>query len=56
MALIYTGLGEKERAFAWFEKAYKTRSWGLLWLKVDPRFDSLRGDSRFTDLLGRIGL
>ena len=56
MALIYTGLSEKEQAFAWFEKAYQARSWGLLWLKVDPRFDSLRSDSRFTDLLCRIGL
>ena len=56
MALIYTGLGEKEQAFAWFEKACQARSWGLLWLKVDPRFDSLRSDSRFTDLLCRIGL
>jgi len=56
MALIYTALGEKEQAFAWFEKAYQARSWGLLWLKVDPRFDSLRSDSRFTDLLCRIGL
>ena len=56
MALIYTGLGEKEQAFAWLERAYQGRSWGLLWLKVDPRFDSLRSDSRFTDLLCRIGL
>jgi hypothetical protein len=56
MALIYTGLSEKEQAFAWLERAYKGRSWGVLWLKVDPRFDSLRSDSRFTDLLCRIGL
>src|SRR5258706_5527034 len=56
MALIYTGLSEKEQAFVWLERAYEGRSWGLLWLKVDPRFDSLRSDSRFTELLCRIGL
>jgi TolB-like protein/Tfp pilus assembly protein PilF len=56
MALIYAGLGESERAFEWLEKAYECRSWGLLWLKVDPRLDSLRSDERFTSLLRRIGL
>jgi TolB-like protein/Tfp pilus assembly protein PilF len=56
MVLIYAGLGESERAFEWLEKAYKCRSWGLLWLKVDPRLDSLRSDERFTSLLRRIGL
>jgi hypothetical protein len=56
VALVYTGLGETKPAFEWLEKAYECRSWGLLWLNVDPRFDSLRSDSRFTDLLCRIGL
>jgi TolB-like protein/Tfp pilus assembly protein PilF len=56
IALVYTGLGEKEQAFAWLEKACEVRSWGLLWLKVDRRFDSLRADTRFAGLLQRIGL
>jgi serine/threonine-protein kinase len=56
MAIIYTGLGEKEQAFAWLDKAYADRSWPLPLLKVDPRFDSLRSDPRFAGLVRRIGL
>ena len=56
MALIYTGLGEKEQAFAWLDKACEDRSWGLLWLKVDPRLDDLRSDARFSTLMERVGL
>ncbi len=55
-ALIYTGLGEKEHAFEWLEKAYQQRDPGLATLRADPRFDLLRADSRFTDLLKRIHL
>jgi TolB-like protein/Tfp pilus assembly protein PilF len=57
VAVIYTGLGEKEQAFAWLEKAYKQRDgWLAGRLKVDPRLDSLRSDPRFADLLRRVGL
>jgi TolB-like protein/Tfp pilus assembly protein PilF len=56
MAIIYTGLGEKEQAFAWLDKAYADRSWPLPLLKFDPRFYSLRSDPRFADLVRRIGL
>jgi hypothetical protein len=56
IALIYTGLGEKEQAFAWLEKAYEDRSSLMIYLKVEPMLDSLRSDPRFTDLLHRIGL
>jgi hypothetical protein len=49
-------LGEKEQAFEWLEKAYEERSSALVYLKVDPSFDSLRDDPRFTDLLRRIHL
>lgn len=55
IAVIYVGLGEKEQAFAWLEKAYVERS-GLGFLGVNPIFDSLRIDPRFTALLRRIGL
>jgi TolB-like protein/DNA-binding winged helix-turn-helix (wHTH) protein/Flp pilus assembly protein TadD len=55
-ALIYTGLGEKEHAFEWLEKAYQQRDPGLATLRADPRFDLLRADSRFMDLLKRIRL
>jgi serine/threonine protein kinase/tetratricopeptide (TPR) repeat protein len=55
IALIYAGLGERDEAFSWLEKAYQDRSWWLVWIKMDPRMDSLRSDQRFTDLLRRIG-
>jgi TolB-like protein/Tfp pilus assembly protein PilF len=56
IAAIYTGLGENERALAWLDQACESRSEGLIWLKVDPLFDSLRADARFADLLHRVGL
>jgi len=56
VALIYVGLGEKDEAFVWLEKAYEERSFQLQWLKVEPRWDSLRSDPRFANLMRRIGL
>ena len=55
-ALIYAGLGDKNQAFASLEKAYGERSVWMPWLKVDPKFESLRSDPRFTDLMRRVGL
>jgi len=55
-AMIYIGLGEREQAFAWLEKAYDERAWQLGFLKVEPIFDPLRPDSRFTDLMRRVNL
>jgi adenylate cyclase len=56
IGVIYAGLGEKDRAFAWLEKAYEERSHWLSFLKVDPTLDPLRADARFTILLKRMGL
>ena len=56
IAIIYVGLGEKEQAFEWLEKAYRDHSPWLIWLNADPRFDRLHSDPRFADLLRRIGL
>ncbi len=56
IAVIHAGLGEKDQAFDWMQKAYDDRSTCLVYLKVDPLFDPLRGDSRFNDLLHRVGL
>ncbi len=55
-ARIYVGLGDKERAFEWLEKAYAGRDDALTHLKTDPLLDSLRADPRFTDLTRRVGL
>ena len=56
MASIYAGLGDLDQALQWLEKAYNERSDCLPWAGVDLRLDPLRGDPRFQDLLGRIGL
>ncbi len=55
-AMIYIGLGEREQAFTWLEKAYDERAWQLGFLKAEPIFDPLRSDSRFTDLMQRVNL
>lgn len=55
VALIYAALGDKQNAFRTLEKAKQCRSWELVFLKVDPRFDSLRQDPRFSGLLQSIG-
>jgi non-specific serine/threonine protein kinase len=51
----YAMLGDKNAAFANLNKAFSNRT-GVLFIKVDPGFDNLRSDPRFTDLLRRIGL
>ncbi|NIM48621.1 MAG: hypothetical protein GTN62_02795, partial [Gemmatimonadales bacterium] len=56
VALVYIGLGDKENAFEWLEKAYVERRSYLVFLKEGPRFDTLRDDPRFTDLLRRMNL
>ncbi len=55
IAAIYVGLDEKHEAFAWLEKAYQDREWWLVWIKMDPKMDSLRSDARFIDLMRRVG-
>lgn len=55
IGMIYAGLGDKDQAFAWIEEGYRSRDSLLVFLKVDPTFDSLRSDPRFTDLLQRVG-
>jgi serine/threonine protein kinase/Flp pilus assembly protein TadD len=56
IALVYIGLGDKDQAFAWLEKAYDERAYSLVFLKVSPAFDPLRSDPRYAELLRRIGL
>ena len=56
MAELYAQLGEKDRAFAWLERAYEERSFMMMYLKVAPNLDPLRTDPRYADLLRRVGL
>ncbi len=54
--MIYAGLGEKDRAFECFEKAYQEHGSYLEYLPNGPEYDVLRDDPRFDDLLRRMGL
>jgi DNA-binding winged helix-turn-helix (wHTH) protein/Tfp pilus assembly protein PilF len=56
IAMVYLGLGEREAAFTWMERAYEDHSQWLEQLKVDPRYDPLRSDPRFHSLLKRVHL
>ena len=56
IALVHVGLGDRDRAFEWLERANRERSAWLAWIKVEPRFDSLRSDPRFPLLLRRLKL
>jgi tetratricopeptide (TPR) repeat protein len=53
---VYAGLGDKDQAFAWLERAYQEHSVMISVMKTDSRFDPLRSDPRYADLLQRIGL
>ena len=56
IALVYAGLGDKNEAFVWLNKAVDGRSHWLVWLNRDPRWDRLRSDSRFDELKERVAL
>ena len=55
-ALVETGLGHKDEAFAWLETAYEQRSSALPFIKINPRVAPLRSDPRFQSLLRRLDL
>jgi serine/threonine-protein kinase len=54
IAIVHTGLGDKEQALEWLEKSYTERDPWMVRLNVDPRFDTLRSDPQFQDLLRRM--
>jgi len=56
LAVLYAGLGDKEAAIAALQKAYDAHDLQLQALKVEPRYDSLRTDPRFVELMRKVGL
>jgi TolB-like protein/DNA-binding winged helix-turn-helix (wHTH) protein len=56
MATTYAGLGDREKAFEFLEKAYQVRAFDLSFLGADLRLDHLHSDPRFQNLLSRVGL
>jgi len=57
IAIIYAGLGDKDKALEWLERAYSDRAYYLpVYLTTDARLDSLHSDPRYKDLLRRMNL
>jgi tetratricopeptide (TPR) repeat protein len=56
VALVFLGLGDRDRAFEWLEKGYELHDSGIVRLETAPEFDALRSDPRFADLKRRVGL
>ena len=55
LALVHHGLGNTDEALRWLEKAYVDRDTHMIMLAADPKWDSLRADPRFADLIKRMG-
>jgi serine/threonine-protein kinase len=55
IAFLYNGLNERDKTLAWLERGYEQRDPKMVFLKVDPRWNNLRDDLRFKDLLRRMG-
>ncbi|MEP7344173.1 MAG: protein kinase, partial [Gemmatimonadaceae bacterium] len=53
-AMVYAGLGERDQAFEWLERAYRAQSAALVSLATDPDWKPLRADPRFADLIRRV--
>jgi eukaryotic-like serine/threonine-protein kinase len=56
IAQIYAGLHDNNEAFRWLDRGVAQRSASMVYLKTDPFCDNLHADSRFADLLRRIGV
>ncbi len=56
IALVYNGLEERANALEWLEKAYQQRNPKMTFLKVEPKWDNLRNEPRFIDLMQRMKL
>ena len=55
IALLYHALGENDEAFKWLERGIEQRDPKMAFLKVQPRWDNLRGDPRFQEIMKRVG-
>ena len=56
VAYDYAAVGDRDQSVRWLEKAYTDRDWRLIEVALEPRFDPLRSDPRFQDLLRRLNL
>jgi TolB-like protein/Tfp pilus assembly protein PilF len=56
LASIHFALGDEASGFEWLKRAFKDRSFELISIKVDPRFDRLKANPAFHELAGQLGL
>ncbi len=56
IAVVYARLGDSELSFAYLERSFRANEFDIGWLKIEPAFDPMRSDPRFSDLLRRVGL
>ncbi len=56
IAALHASLGDVDDAFAWLETAIAEKASGLIWLRVHPRLDPIRGDPRYWPMVERVGL
>ena len=56
LAAIRVGLGEHEAALEHLDRAWRGHDRGMAWLKVSPRFDPVRGEASFQEILRRLRL
>ena len=55
IALVYNGLNERDKTLTWLERAYEQRSPRMVFLKVEPKWNNLRSDLRFQELIKKVG-
>lgn len=55
IAMVYNGLGERDETLAWLERGLQNRDPRMTFLKADRKWDNLRGDPRFQDIMRRVG-
>lgn len=56
VAMLYAGLGDRENALAWLEKAYEEHDEWMVYLRVYPEFASLQSEPRYQELVSRLNL
>ncbi|HEX6625028.1 MAG TPA: winged helix-turn-helix domain-containing protein [Pyrinomonadaceae bacterium] len=56
IAMVYNGLGENDEALAWLERGYREREPRMVFLKVERKWNNLRAEPRFADLMKRMGM
>ncbi len=56
IALIYNGLDDRDQTLAWLERAIEQRDLRMTFLKVEPKWNNLRSDARFQEIIRRVGI